>query len=175
MYRFLKNAAVYVFWILFLFFLQIIVSYILPYPFDQIDPIFIFFLWKVVYRNSLQFLWLVVPIYFILNLFTSLSFGITGIAVFCSIILVRQIFLIWFSAYSWYNIFLLGLVGFILNSLFMIIFTVIIPLLTARRTSYELGEVYTILVEIFLNAAVFFLYYGIYNVVRPKKRYNYTF
>ncbi|MFA6105113.1 MAG: hypothetical protein WC725_00730 [Patescibacteria group bacterium] len=175
MYHLLKNLVEYVFLTVFLFIVQILISYILPYPFNQVNFIFIFFLWKVVYQDKLLYLWLIIPTYFIFSLFTSVSFGVLGLTIFCSIILAKQIFLIWFSTYSWYSFFLLGLVGFSLNYAFLTFFTALVPLLFGDRVSYQVSEIYYLLIEIFLNAACFFLFYGTYNILKPRRKYNYTF
>lgn len=151
--------------------LHVATNYLLPYPFREINVIFLFLLWNVVFRDKQNYLWLGFALSLVTELFTSLPFGVTTFSVIVSILIVQRIFQVIFTNYSWYSIFLLAIIGIIFLKLIAFSAYAISLMFQKQTTSIAMPNLYTFLIELILNAGVFLFTYAIYSLLAPRKRY----
>lgn len=171
MFRPLKNLIYFIFIVFLIFVLHTGISYFFPYPFNQINPAYLFLTWFFVYRDQEKWLWPALGISIIMDLFSSLPFGVTSASILISLVLVRYLFVIIFTNYSWFNIFILGFTSL---SVYKIISFGILSLLSIfihGLWKINVIDIYVWLLEALVNALIFLFIYGIVKLLSPRKIY----
>lgn len=106
-----------------IFLLQFIVPYLAPAPFRQLNILYIFFTWMIIYRNKINFYWVALILSILSELFSSYPFGISTLACLISLFIAHRLFFVVFANFSWYSIFLLGfLSGLLYKIIFYLLF-----------------------------------------------------
>lgn len=175
MFYYLRRSLLFFFGLAAIFVVHTMVNYLLPFPFNQINTAFLTLMWLVVYRNDSQMLWMALGVTFLMNIFSSSPFGLLSISVITALLAVRKLFFVVFTNYSWYNVLLLGLVGYIFYKTMLYLTFVCLSILNRSFTSIALPNVYASLFEIGVNAAVFLCIYAVASLITPKKRYYNAF
>ena len=152
-----------------------LISTFFYYPFDRIDPILLFLLWKVVYKNNISYLWVVVPVFVMIDLFSAQPYGLISVSTLVSILLIRMIFYRFITTFSWYSILLLSASGIMVYKALILSFAAFSPVFSNRVSSININDISSGFFEIGINSAIFLFFYALNGIFKPKKRYNYTF
>ncbi|PIT88798.1 MAG: hypothetical protein COU29_00240 [Candidatus Magasanikbacteria bacterium CG10_big_fil_rev_8_21_14_0_10_36_32] len=102
---FLKALAIIIL-IFTIFVLHIGVANTLPYPFNNINVIFLILAWQIFFNNRPRAIWYMLPLAFLMELFTSAPFGINSISLFVSLISTKWLLDNLFTNRSVYIVFL---------------------------------------------------------------------
>ncbi len=157
--------------LLMIFLAQITAVYLLPFPFNRINIALLTFLWLIVYRNNLSALWLALIISLTTDLFSSLPFGLTALAMISTIVVTRRIFEI-FSNFSWYNIFFLGALGIFFYEIFSYALLLTIYFFYKKTDVLQLPNLTYFASEIFINALSLLIAYAI-SLLFTKRKITY--
>jgi len=97
--------------IIFTALLQVAVREFLPYPFNQINIIFAIIIWLIIFTNQINVLWVLLPVSFLVEIFSPALFGVFSAAAFLSLSLVSWFLLNIFVDRSVYIVLLSGILG----------------------------------------------------------------
>lgn len=175
MFHYLRRSIFFLLALALIFVAHTAVSYLLPFPFNQINVAFLSLMWLVVYRNDSHMLWLALGITILIDVFSSSPFGLLSASVIIALVSVRRLFFVVFTNYSWYNVLLLGLVGYVFYKIMIYLSFIILAIFTRSFTSITLPNPYASFFEIGVNAAVFLCIYAVASLAAPRKRYYQTF
>ena len=166
----IKYLAISAATLLIIFLAQVAAIYLLPFPFNQINVTLLSLLWLIIYRNNHGFIWLSPIIPIATDLFSSLPFGFAALIMIMTIICTRRIFEI-FSNFSWYNIFILALIGIVLYKFFAYTTLWLIHFLFNEIEPAQLPNLISILSEIFINAFIFLIAYLLSRLFARRRIY----
>lgn len=142
-----------------IFVAHVLILNILPWPFNHINIILIIFLWFIIYSGHERVLWLVLPLVFLLELFVSFPFGITGGALLCTLLIMHWLLVNFFTNRSLYIVFLAGFLGITIFRFSFIAFLLAANLFNSNF-AISWPEMFTnIFFEITLTTGVFFFFY----------------
>lgn len=143
----------------FVFFIHISIIYILPYPANHLNFLFIVLLWLIIYRNSSLILWVALPISFLTELFTSLPFGVATAAILLSLFLEHWLLLNIFTNHSWHIVLLSGLLAIFCYRVTLFILVLIIGIFGLVDYTSQWSALSEALIEGAVNAAALTLLY----------------
>lgn len=89
-----------------IFIIHIGVANILPYPFNNINIVFLILAWQIFFNNHPHAIWYILPLAFLLELFTVAPFGINSISLLISLITTKWLLDNIFTNRSFYIVFL---------------------------------------------------------------------
>ena len=147
---------------------QIVASYLLPSPFNQINLALLLFLWLVVYRGNLAALWLALFVSLANDLFSSLPFGLTAVAMIAAVLGAKRTFEI-FPNFTWYNIFFLGAFGIFYYKIFSYLFLLSRYFIYKRTNVIQPPNLSNLTTEILLNALALLAAYAISLLFTKRK------
>lgn len=154
-----------------IFFSQILIVYLMPYPYNQINITILFLLWQVIYKGNRNYLWFAPIITLTTDLFSSMPFGLTTAVMIAAVTTVRKIFE-FFSNFSWYNIFILALLGTFFYKFYSYLFLQIIYLFDKNAATVQLPGLTTLIIEILINALTLLIAYLAIQLF-TKRKINY--
>ena len=111
-----------------IFILHIGVANTLPYPFNNINIIFLILAWQIFFNNRPQAIWYMLPLAFLTELFTSAPFGINSISLFVSLIATKWLLDNLFTNRSVYIVFLSSVLSLAIYRLVFILLSYFINL-----------------------------------------------
>lgn len=173
MIRILRSLIIFFGTLLFIFFSQIIVVYLFPYPFNQINVTLISVLWLAIYRNNLNAIWIALIISLTTNLFSSLPFGVIAIAMIIAIVAARRVFEI-FSNFSWYSVFFIALFGVFFYKIITYGILFVINLSFKKVDLIQSPELIATTVELAVNSVAFLSIYALSLLIVKRKRVYYS-
>lgn len=97
--------------VLLVFFINLIFLNLLPHPFNQINLIFVFLIWLIIYKSNIQPLWLGVALAVLAELYSLATFGVLLAAIILSLLLVSWFLLNIFTNRSIYIVLVSGFLG----------------------------------------------------------------
>ena len=168
MFRILKILAGFCGALLLIFTVQVAIVYLLPFPLNLVNVTLLSFLWFVIYRDYPGALWLALVLTITTDLFSSLPFGLITAAMISAIITARWVFG-FFSNFSWYNIFFLGVLGIFFYKIFTYAFLLMIYFFVKKIDLIQLPNLVSLLTEIIINALAFLAAYVISLIFTKRK------
>ena len=124
--RTLIKFGIYFFTGIILFFLHLTIINFLPYPINTINVLFITLTVMIVIEDRFAFIWFIVPMAFLLELFSVAPFGSELLSLFLSAFAMRSIILRFFTNRTIYIVLLTSVLGLIIYRVSYIIITLIL-------------------------------------------------
>lgn len=156
------------------FFLHAWVNYFFFYPINQINITILFLLWFIVYKDDLKFLWIALPISIIMDLFSSLPFGVTSASVLLMLMTLRALYMVIFTNFSWYGTALLGFLSIFLFKLFCFLITWIGHIFHYGG-AISFSNIYSWITEGVINSIVLLTIYLLSRLFSKKNKYQHVF
>lgn len=145
--------------IFFIFFIHTFFIYLLPYPANRLNFLFIILLWLIIYKNDPSILWLALPLSLSTELFSSVPFGLSTAALLLSLFLEHWLLLNIFTNHSWYIVLLCGFTAIVSYRILFFLFIFIATLLRVMQYSFQWNILPDLLVEGSLNAGALMMLY----------------
>lgn len=133
--------------------------YLLPYPANRINFLFIILLWLIIHKNDPLILWLALPLSFATELFSSLPFGLSTAALLFSLFLEHWLLLNIFTNHSWYIVLLSGFTALVSYRILFFILVGTAVLFKATDYSLRWSILPDLIVEGLINACALTLLY----------------
>lgn len=133
-----------------IFFVHTLLIYLLPYPVNRLNFLFIILLWLIIYKNDPLILWVALPLSFSTELFSSAPFGLSTAALLFSLFLEHWLLLNIFTNHSWYIALLCGFTALLSYRILFLIFMSGAALL--KITDYSLQ--WSILPDLLMEGAI---------------------
>lgn len=124
--RYLWNWLATIFLIFLIFILHIGIANILPYPFNHINVVFLVLAWQIFFDNRPRAIWYLLPLAFLLELFTVAPFGINTASLFISLIFTKWLLDNIFTNRSVYIVFLASVISLTIYRVSFIFFNYLI-------------------------------------------------
>jgi|GEM_PF-4153795 hypothetical protein len=161
-------------WIIFsilgIFLLHILIAYLSPFPFNQINVTILFLIWEYVYRAKTNTLWIACGLALLIELFSGLPFGFTTLAILTTLVTTRTFFSIIFTDFSWVTIFLLGVFATLIIDCYLYLFTSSLHIFNGD-TLPLFTNLFDAVIKLFVNGSVLLIVYTILKFFKsPKTR-----
>lgn len=145
--------------IFFIFLVHTLLIYLLPYPANRLNFLFIILLWLIIYKNDPLILWLALPLSLTTELFSSLPFGLSTAALLIGLFLEHWLLLNIFTNHSWYIVLLCGFTALLSYRLLFLIFISGANLFKLTSYSFQWSLFSDLLVEGAINAGALTILY----------------
>lgn len=150
--RFVFKMLLLIAAIFLVFLIHILFIYLLPYPANRINFLFIILLWLIIHKNDPLTLWLALPLSFATELFSSLPFGLSTAAILSSLFFEHWLLLNIFTNHSWYIALLCGFTALVSYRLLFFILVGAAVLLKATDYSLHWSVFPDLIIEGLINA-----------------------
>ena len=159
MTRFFFQIFVGVFGALSIFLIHLLLNGLLFYPINHINFIFLVMLWLIIFYGRTRIVWIFLPLAFLIEIFSSVPFGINSISLLVSFFILYWLMFNIFTNRSVLTIFLLAVIGM---SLYRFLYLLILFILTFFDYDFYFSWeiIYTqIIAEIAITALIATLVY----------------
>lgn len=156
-----------------IFFLQFVSKEFLPYPFDQINVIFVAMVWLIILSSRLEIIWLGAPLAFLLEIFSSAPFGLNSFVLLLSFLLVYWLLANFLTNRSFLIVLLLGLIGMTFYRLVFIAVEQLFGLTSGTNWTWS-GALSLYALEVVLTAVALTLFYLLTSLFVKKLNPSYV-
>lgn len=157
-----------------IFSLHSIVTYVAPYPFHQLNIIYLFLLWLLIRNQKTKALWLGLVFGYLTELFSAEFFGIHMITLLVSLFAASWMLNNVFTNLSWY---IITALGFCAVLFYRIVFILMVFGSSLFKNSGGLTLGYwqdTVLIEIVVNTAGLLLVYITTSLIHKRTNQRYV-
>ena len=148
---------------------HIMVGYMLPPPFNQINLLFLALLLYSLYRSEQVVLWAGVIVGFLSELFSSSPFGINSVSIVVSLTLLSWLLRNIFINHSWYVVLLSGFLYIVSYRLVYFFLIMVLGIFTGDRSISNNLSLWSTAEEAAINALVLTIIYFFISLVSKHK------
>lgn len=157
--RFIFKTLLFIGGIFLIFFIHTLIIYLLPYPANRLNFLFIILLWMIINKNDPLILWIALPLSFSTEIFSSLPFGLSTAALLSSLFLEHWLLLNIFTNHSWHIVLLCGFTALLSYRILFLIFMSGATLLKVTSYSLQWNLISDLFIEGLINACALTLLY----------------
>lgn len=147
-----------------------VIGYLLPFPFNQINLIFIYVVWLNVNNSSGRVLRIALLLSFFTELFSSSPFGFSTLALLLSLIVLQWFLNNIFTNHSWYVVMITGGISLIGYRLLFFVLLIIAHVFSPKLMAFDIIPWTNITIEALMSALGLTLFYGGTTLIL--KRFN---
>lgn len=161
MLKFILKIVALIMAAIIIFLVHTIFGYILPYPFNLINPIFIILGWLIIYKTSFKLYWLAILISFIAELFSGFPFGFITATLLINLFVISWLVNVIFTNRVWYIIIFCALISGLGAKLFFLLVAYLMNFLINFPIEINFAMLLIFFWEIVINAILLALFYSI--------------
>lgn len=175
MFRIIKTAILLSLGLIGIFAFHTIVNYFFAFPLNKVNVVFLLLIWIISYKHHITMLWLALSLSFVMEMFSSLPFGITTAATITTLVFIRYIFSFLFTNFSWYSMFLLGFLSILLQKIISAGIIYFLSIFKKIEYTLQFPDPYLILLECAVNASLLMVIYLLLGILKQKRKYSHSF